>query len=225
MRQRRQFYAIARVGERYRTIAAIHSQWLMELSAVRQYLVTLKILRAPRNFPAIRRELKLAASKPADFWNPCSRGDRSEWGIDFPFMTTALLLGSDVRPPSHALSPAHPLPIDTPPDQIQNGDGISIFDITEIGRPRYAMMRCVAKRPCDRHDGLCHSRSIMNASDYIRRYRAEDEIYDDANDHSDGPGCSNHGPALGNPVAEHFPDEVRELDAFPLVRCCDLDSV
>lgn len=65
----------------------------------------------------------------------------------------------------------------------------------------------------------------MNASDYIHRYRAEDEIYDDATDRSDGPGCSDHRPALGNPVAEHFPDEVRELHAFPLVRCCDLDSV
>lgn len=65
----------------------------------------------------------------------------------------------------------------------------------------------------------------MNASDYIRRCRAEDRIYDDANGHSDCPGCSDHGPARGTPVAEHFPDGVRELDAFPLVRCCDLRSV
>lgn len=139
-------------------------------------------------------------------------------------MTTTLLLGCDVRPPSHAPSPAHPLSIDTPFGQIQNDDGICIFDMTEIGRPRYAMPRCVENPPCDRHDGICRSRNIMNASDYIRRCRV-DEIYDDANGDSDGLGCSDHGPARGIPVAEYFPDEVRELDAFPLVRCWDLGSV
>lgn len=65
----------------------------------------------------------------------------------------------------------------------------------------------------------------MNASDYIRRYRAEEEEEMSAGASEDDPGCSGGMPARGSPVVEHFQDEVRKLDAFPLIPRCDVDSV
>lgn len=77
MGQRHQFFAIARINNRYRTLAVIHNQWLYGHSAVRQCLNTMRILSAAGNLQGIRRELKLAESKPDSFWEakPRARGD------------------------------------------------------------------------------------------------------------------------------------------------------
>jgi hypothetical protein len=77
MGQRHQFFAIARVNNRYRALAVIHIQWLYGHSAVRQCLNTMRILSASGNLQGIRRELKLAESKPDSFWEakPRARGD------------------------------------------------------------------------------------------------------------------------------------------------------
>jgi hypothetical protein len=77
MGQRHQFFAIARINNRYRTLAVIHNQWLYGHSAVRQCLNTMRILSATGNSQGIRRELRLAESKPDSFWEakPRARGD------------------------------------------------------------------------------------------------------------------------------------------------------
>jgi hypothetical protein len=46
MGQRHQFFAIARINDRYRTLAVIQNQWLYGRSAVRQCLQTMRILSA-----------------------------------------------------------------------------------------------------------------------------------------------------------------------------------
>jgi hypothetical protein len=76
MGQRHQFFAIARINNRYRTLAVIHNQWLYGHSAVRQCLNAMRILSATGNLQGIRRELKLAESKPDSFWEakPRARG-------------------------------------------------------------------------------------------------------------------------------------------------------
>jgi hypothetical protein len=68
MGQRHQFFAIAKVNNRYRTVAVLHNQWLFGYFAVRQCLNAMRILSAPGNLAGIRRELKLASSKPDSFW-------------------------------------------------------------------------------------------------------------------------------------------------------------
>lgn len=68
MGQRHQFFAIARIGNRYRVVAGVHNQWLYGPIAVRQCLNTMRVLSASGNLPGIRRELKLAQTKPDDFW-------------------------------------------------------------------------------------------------------------------------------------------------------------
>ena len=68
MGQRHQFFAIARINNRYRTLAAVHYQWLYGHGAVRQCLNTMRILSATGNLQGIRRELELAESKADSFW-------------------------------------------------------------------------------------------------------------------------------------------------------------
>lgn len=78
MGQRHQFFAIARINNRYRTLAVVHNQWLYGHSAVRQCLQTMRILGATGNLQGIRRDLKLAESKPESFWEakPKGQGER-----------------------------------------------------------------------------------------------------------------------------------------------------
>ena len=80
MGQRYQFFAIARIYNRYRTLAVIHNQWLYGHSAVQQCLQTMRILSAAGNPQGIRRDLKLAESKPESFWEgkPRARGDNQD---------------------------------------------------------------------------------------------------------------------------------------------------
>lgn len=68
MGQRHQSFAIARINNRYRTLAVIHNQWLYGHTAVRQCLNTMRILGACGNLQGIKMELKLAESKPESFW-------------------------------------------------------------------------------------------------------------------------------------------------------------
>jgi hypothetical protein len=78
MGQRHQFFAIARINNRYRTLAVVHNQWLYGYSAVRQCLNAMRILSATGNLQGIRRELELAESKPDSFWEakPKDQGER-----------------------------------------------------------------------------------------------------------------------------------------------------
>jgi len=78
MGQRHQFFAIARINNRYRTLAVIHNQWLYGHSAVRQCLITMRVLSATGNMQGISRDLKLAESKPESFWEakPKDQGER-----------------------------------------------------------------------------------------------------------------------------------------------------
>jgi hypothetical protein len=80
MGQRHQFYAIAKVGNRYRIVAAVHNQWLYGYTAVRQCLNTMRILSASQNLPGIRRELKLANSKLDSFWEARPKQKDDEQG-------------------------------------------------------------------------------------------------------------------------------------------------
>ena len=73
MCQRHQFFVIARINGGYHTLAVVHHQWLYGHMAVRQCLNTMRILGATGNRQGIRRELKLAESKPDSFWDADTR--------------------------------------------------------------------------------------------------------------------------------------------------------
>ena len=73
MGQRHQFFVIARINGRYRTLAVVHHQWLYGHMAVRQCLNTMHILGATGNRQGIKKELKLTESKPDRFWDADTR--------------------------------------------------------------------------------------------------------------------------------------------------------
>lgn len=58
MGQRHQLFVIAKIGPRYRVLAAIHHQWLYGEDAVSACLRTLQVLRA--NTPLVRQDLESA---------------------------------------------------------------------------------------------------------------------------------------------------------------------
>ena len=60
MGQRHQLFIIAKVGTRYRVLAAVHHQWLYGLKAVEQCLQAIQLLQADVNQAHIRRELQQA---------------------------------------------------------------------------------------------------------------------------------------------------------------------
>jgi hypothetical protein len=94
MGQRHQFYAIAKVGNRCRIVAAVHNQWLYGYTAVRQCLNTMRILSASGNLAGLRRELKLANSKPDSFWEAKPKQKDGEEGRVSRFMSESHFFSS-----------------------------------------------------------------------------------------------------------------------------------
>lgn len=95
-----------------------------------------------------------------------------------------LSLGCGITADEHEPSRVIELDIDAKYDTVHNNDGISIFDVTEPGSPRYAMMQLTE------HDGIdvdedgeyveidttsdaFRANTILNASDYMLRYKEE----------------------------------------------------
>lgn len=155
MGQRHQFYVIANIGGRYRLLAAAHHQWLYGDAAISQCLRVLRIMSAAGNLYGIQRELHraLAVDWTNEIWvdksKVCSsrRHNSSHANVSptqkqatdslFPFIATCLAIGSSVG--SQSLQTLL-LNLNTHFDDIPNDDGISIFDISEPQRPRYAFM-------------------------------------------------------------------------------------
>jgi len=133
MGQRHQLFVIAKIKARYRTLAVVHHQWLLGYTAVRQCRNVLRILHAESNRHRLRQDLQKAQSYDFDSLSP----PKNTRGV-FPFITTSLVLGASLDAESGHHSSVHVLNIATRYDQVDNNDGISIFDITELGKERYA---------------------------------------------------------------------------------------
>lgn len=100
-----------------------------------------------------------------------------------------LSLGCDVTPNEHQISHVHELDIDAKYDEVDNNDGISVFDVTVPGEPRYALMQLSDYEEYveDEDEGVnggidqlgqldstpdaFKANTILNASDYMLRYR------------------------------------------------------
>ena len=88
MGQRHQLFVIAKVNGRYRTLCAIHHQWLYGHTALKRCLDTLKIFSNSSTQMLVQQELTAAAKKRDEFWlDPDER-------IPFPFITTCLIIGA-----------------------------------------------------------------------------------------------------------------------------------
>ena len=137
MGQRHQLFVIAKINDRHRVLAAIHIQWLYGFSTLRQGLHLISIFNAQTNQAGLRREL--------------NRAEKSDWTKDiyddqgkasstvFPFIATCLSIGTALNEESTETSNVFLLPIDIAYDGCDNDDGITVLDISDIGRTRYGL--------------------------------------------------------------------------------------
>lgn len=66
--------------------------------------------------------------------------------------------------------------IDVTYDGGDNNDGIAIFDVTEPGSPRYALL---FPPNTDMRSEEVHEDTILNASEYMLAYQGEESIRSD----------------------------------------------
>lgn len=131
MGQRHQLFVIAKVFNRFRTLAAVHHQQLSSQRALQRCLRSVEILQATPNRIPVSQELRAARRKDDDFWAT------SKEFQPFPFIATCLTVGCSFDPGEGYQDRVHPLPFNVTLDRINNNDGISVMDITNPGLPRY----------------------------------------------------------------------------------------
>ena len=93
MGQRHQLFVIAKINGRYRTLCAIHHQWLYGHTALRRCLGTLKIFSDPANRIQIGQELVAAQRHDEAFWT-LSQDENKNSHVPFPFIATCLITGA-----------------------------------------------------------------------------------------------------------------------------------
>ncbi|KAK0508339.1 hypothetical protein JMJ35_009423 [Cladonia borealis] len=143
MGQRHQLFVIAKVKARYRTLCAIHHQWLYGHTALTRCLGTLKIFQEPRNRLPIQQELIAAQRHDDSFW-ACSDSqnywkERKNSHVPFPFIATSLVVGASYDPNGY-IHPTIIEPFYMPYNGGDNNDGITIFDITNLPHVSYCFV-------------------------------------------------------------------------------------
>ncbi|KAI4267736.1 MAG: hypothetical protein L6R38_008118 [Xanthoria sp. 2 TBL-2021] len=172
MGQRHQLFVVAKIRNRYRTLAVAHRQWLYEMGPVERCLRLIQIFQAGPNQIPIKQELRAACEKDDDFWTTDSMQP-------FPFIATCLLVGSSFEPEDGYQHRVHSLPFNVTLDQIDNNDGITIIDLSDTKNIRYcfAFLDDWPQKPL----------KPLSANGYLVRYetnpgRDEDE---DEDEHSE----------------------------------------
>lgn len=131
MGRRHQLFIIARIRNKYRTLAAVHHQSLYGETALQRCLRVLAVLQEESNCVPILHELRAARGKDDNFW--ATRDDFQP----FPFIATSLLVASSFDPRAGHENRVHPLAFNTTLRQIDNNDGITVIDISNPTSLRY----------------------------------------------------------------------------------------
>ncbi|KAF2166840.1 hypothetical protein M409DRAFT_22895 [Zasmidium cellare ATCC 36951] len=130
MGDRQQFVVAAKVNGKYRMVASVHHQSIYGRTSLRQCLSILKILSAACNLPNIRRELADAASSV-----------KPSISLDaYPFISTALIVGSSYHEEGSYTANVLPHKLDVSWDTFPTDEGIVVFDITDPSTPRYGYL-------------------------------------------------------------------------------------
>ncbi|KAF2001563.1 hypothetical protein P154DRAFT_619238 [Amniculicola lignicola CBS 123094] len=138
MGQRHQLFVIAKVLDRYRSLAAVHHQWLYGFTALRTCRRLAQIFQAPENRHLLKLELARAAALDEKVW-----AAPVDWNSypEFPFITTALMLGTALDLDNEQVSSVLAEPWNMPFDGGDNNDGITVLDITTPETIRYSFAR------------------------------------------------------------------------------------
>ncbi|KAL8857387.1 MAG: hypothetical protein Q9178_006014 [Gyalolechia marmorata] len=194
MGQRHQLFVIAKINGRYRTLCAVHHQWLYGHTAVKRCLGSLKIFQDPGNRVPLQQELLIAKDREESLWpeDPPELGDHEEY-IHFPFIATCLTLGASFgREGYHHGVSVEPFYMQY--DQGDNNNGITIFDITDLERVCYCFVD---------YNGMESEREVqlmapLSGRTYLAAYYDLDEVG-------------------GQGVKEQMMLNVGALDKYPLI--------
>ena len=144
MGQRHQLFIIAKIGSRYRSLAAVHHQSLQDVQTVETCLRILVTLGNPANRRGIRHELANAATKPDAFWEDAEASWKSQFDslfVPFPFIMTCLVIAASfVVEPPYNYPRISPEPLGMPFDGGDNNDGITVIDVTQPENLRYCFV-------------------------------------------------------------------------------------
>jgi hypothetical protein len=144
---RHQFWAIASVGGRYRSLGVVHCQNATGTDAIRACYRLLKIFGSSANEKLIRHDCNCASTKTEDWWKSIAglREDKLEDRIAFPFIHTCLFLGAayDSRDePDPFFYPVSAYETGISPMNLlwNNQSGFTIIDVTDRNQLRYCFM-------------------------------------------------------------------------------------
>ncbi|KAK3356374.1 hypothetical protein B0T25DRAFT_134962 [Lasiosphaeria hispida] len=158
MGQRHQIFLISKIQNRYRTLAAVHHQWLYGAGTTKACWRILKILEHPANQKLVKHELRYAAVRPDEWWDGL---ERNRCATHFPVVLTCLILGAmlDPRPEFYHQSSnrAIPFSITTDFDGVENDDGVTVIDISNLDAIRYCFF-------------FLHTLTPLTGIEYYRTY-------------------------------------------------------
>ena len=188
MGQRHQLFVVAKVGNRWRSLAAIHHQWLYGQSALkRKHIIQLhpallavhilniqvsgclrilRIFQDPQNRLLIEHEVDRAYKLPSKKWD--KRAD--DCIPEFPFITTCLLLGASFDPELRYSHVGIPEPWNMPFNGNNNNDGITVINISDPANVEYAFIFFHAGDP----DVPEHMQLVpLTAAEYMALYSSQ----------------------------------------------------
>ena len=139
MGQRHQLFVIAKIGARYRNLAAVHHQWLYGATALKRCHRLVQIFHAAENRIPIKQELVSALYRDEEAWKDDSNGRRMAL-IPFPMITTCLILGASFDPTDGYFHGVHIEPFGMEYDEGDNNNGITIIDISDLFNVRYCFV-------------------------------------------------------------------------------------
>ena len=158
MGQHHQILVIAKVGHRYRVLAAVHHRWCYgTIENINNCWRFLKMMENPENQRLARHEITAAARHDANWWTKLEEMVDADWWtkekrmveethditeqMPFPFLMTCLVLAAGFEPRVHptisCISRVAPTDMGTSSSESENRDGFTIIDITALDKPTY----------------------------------------------------------------------------------------
>ena len=160
MGQRHQLFVVAKIGNRYRPLAAVHHQWLYAEKPPERCLRLLKIFQAEANRIPILQEIRTAQEQNDAFWTSKSTDQ------PFPFIAISLSVGCSFDPVEGYQERVHLLPFNINLEQVDNNDGITVVDITDLNNPKYCFAFLEGEQ-CTQ---------ALTESEYLSRYEEPDDM-------------------------------------------------
>ncbi|KAK1753639.1 hypothetical protein QBC47DRAFT_462418 [Echria macrotheca] len=149
MGYRHQFWVVARINQRYRTLAVCSSKNCGDTDAIHACWRLLTIFSSDRNRTLLRHDLDHAATREPSWWGSADNDDDKL--SPFPFVQTCLVLGAAFDPRLEPYPYVYPVTryhhSETPMNFLMhNQTGCTVVDITDLQQPQYCFMFYPSRR-------------------------------------------------------------------------------